>query len=128
MDNPESKAHAPKVFSDEEIDMFLDGDRRAVDRHILYSLNRIAAVLVPHVEREADINERLEAIGGLSAIEQRARYVDSLIKKNEKVAAMAEKVAQSVVVLAVITFLGFLVTAVWNEAISAIRAALKLRS
>lgn len=76
-------AHAPKVFSDEEIEMFLAGDRRQIDRHVLYCLNRIATVLIAHTDREDRFWDHIEELGGLEAIHNRAVYVNSLIEKRQ---------------------------------------------
>ena len=118
-------AHAPKVFSDEEIEMFLAGDRRQIDRHMLYCLNRIAAVLIKHVEKEDAFRDTLAEIGGEDAIKARAEYVDSVIKKNNRWAEAFEKISQSTTTWALIAFLGFLAMAVWHGIVAAIRTALK---
>ena len=120
-------AHAPKVFSDEEIEMFLAGDRRQIDRHMLYCLNRIAAVLIKHTEKEDAFHDSLAEIGGKDAIKARAEYVDSLIKKNNRWAEAFDKISQSAITWALIIFLAFLATAVWNDFITAIRSALKIK-
>lgn len=120
-------AHAPKVFSDEEIEMFLAGDRRQIDRHMLYCLNRIAAVLIKHTEKEDAFHDSLAEIGGEDAIKARAEYVDSLIEKNNRWAEAFEKISQSTITWALIAFLGFLAMAVWHDIVAAIRTALKVK-
>ena len=42
-----SNDYEPRILSEEEIDVFLKGDPKDVNRIILYSLNRLAAVLIP---------------------------------------------------------------------------------
>lgn len=113
----------PRVFTPEEIDLFLDGDRRAIDRHILLSLNKIASVLIPHVETEDAFYEKLEEIGGYESIRKRADFIDSLIQRNEKFSKMAEKIAQSVAIWAVILFIGFVAAQAWGGVVESIRAA-----
>ena len=120
-------AHTPKVFSDEEIEMFLAGDRRQIDRHMLYCLNRIAEVLIKHTEKEDAFQDSLAEIGGEDAIKARAEYVDSLIKKNNRWAEAFEKISQSTITWALIAFLGFLAMAVWHDVVAAIRTALKVK-
>ena len=121
-------AYAPKVFTDEEIDMFLAGDRRQIDRHILNSLNRIAIVLIANTDREDKFYDQMENIGGIDAIHTRADYVDSLIEKNKLQAAAFAKISQSTVTYALIAFLGFIAAAVWHDIIAAIKLALKAKS
>ena len=123
----QNPAHDPKVFSDEEIEMFLTGDRRQIDRHILYSLNRLAVVLIPHCRREEAVDAKLEDLGGFEAIIARAEYVDSLIKKNNRWADAFEKISQSTITWALIAFLGFLAMAVWHDIVAAIKMALKAK-
>ena len=120
-------AHAPKVFSDEEIEMFLAGDRRQIDRHMLYCLNRIATVLIKHTEKEDAFHYSLAEIGGEDAIKKRADYVDSLIKKNNRWAEALEKISQSTITWALIAFLGFLAIVVWHDIVEAIKMALKAK-
>ena len=124
----DEEAHKPKVFTDEEIEMFLSGDRRQIDRHILYSLNRIAAVLIPHVEGAKQLQQQVEEIGGFGAIETRAEFVDSLIKRNNRISVAMEKVSQSTITWALIAFLGFLASAVWHDIVAALRAALRIKT
>lgn len=40
------------IYTDEEIDIFLKGDRRNVDKLLLHGMNNIAAALVPHMAKE----------------------------------------------------------------------------
>ena len=51
----------PRILSEEEVELYLRGDRREIDRLILLSINRIAATLIPHAERENRITEQLDA-------------------------------------------------------------------
>lgn len=140
-------AHQPHVLSDEEIEMYLKGDRREIDRLMLYSINRLTAVIVPHAHREdardKEFDTAMKAIGGVQAIIDRARFVnslietqpehdkrdafiDSLIRANEDRAAMMQKVAQSSLTWALLAFFGFLAAATWHEIVSATKKALGL--
>lgn len=105
----------PRILSDEEIDLYLRGDRREIDRLILLSLNRLAATLIPHAERETRITEQIEAIGGMDGIAERARFVDALIERQKARNQMLWKVAQSSVAWALPVLLGFFAMAVWNS-------------
>ena len=124
----DSTQYPPHVLSDEEIELFLQGDRKEVDRMILYSLNRLAATVIPHVTREDGVISKLEEVGGFDAIKVRAEFVDSLIERNNARTAMMRKVSESTATWALILFLGFLATAVWHDIVAAVRTALKVNS
>jgi len=118
----------PRVLSDEEIEMYLKGDRREVDRLILFSLNRLAACIIPHAKREDERvveNDRLiESLGGVEAMLKRAKYVDTLVKQSEAKTRMMEKVSQSSVTWALIAFFVFILSATWDAIIHAIKLKL----
>lgn len=105
----------PKVLSHAEIELYLNGDRRQVDRLILTSLNRISSTLIDHTHRDDGIWDALEEIGGLDSIKTRADFIDSLIDRNNKRAAACGKIAQSSAVWALLAVLGFLAQAVWQH-------------
>ena len=119
--------HEPRILSEEEIDVFLKGDPKDVNRIILYSLNRLAAVLIPHAEQEEEWCDKFDTLGGFHSIKKRADYVDSLIKRNDTRTAMMQKVSESAVGWALIAFLGFLAMAVWHDIVAAIKMALKAK-
>ena len=119
--------YEPRILSEEEIDVFLKGDPKDVNRIILYSLNRLAAVLIPHAEQEEEWRDKFDALGGFHSIKKRADYVDSLIKRNDARTAMMQKVSESAVGWALIAFLGFLAMAVWHDIVAAIKMALKAK-
>lgn len=104
----------PRILSEEEIELYLRGDRREIDRLILLSINRIAATLIPHVERENKIAEQLAAIGGMDGIAERARFVDAMIERKKARTQAMWKVAQSGVTWALPLLIGFVAMAVWN--------------
>lgn len=104
----------PRILSEEEIELYLRGDRREIDRLILLSINRIAATLIPHAERENKIAEQLAAIGGMDGIAERARFVDAMIERQKARTQALWKVAQSGVAWALPILIGFVAMAVWN--------------
>lgn len=116
--------YPPRILADDEIELYLNGDRREVDRLMLYSLNRLAAALLPHIMSENDFKTRLDQLGGIEGIAARAAYVDSLIKKNTAKAMMMEKVSQGTVLWVVLAFLGFVALSVWDSLIHAIKLKL----
>lgn len=116
--------YPPRVLSDEEIELYLHGDRAEVDRLMLFSLNRLAAALLPHIASEAEFQTKLQELGGIQGISARAAYVDSLIRKNAARTAMMEKVSQGAALWAVLAFFGFLVLSIWDSLINAIKLKL----
>ena len=119
-----SEEDSPRVLSDDEIELYLNGDRREVDRLILISLNRLASSLIPHMESEREFMAKLKQLGGMDAIISRAAYVDSLILRNTAKSAMMAKVLQSTIIWAFIAFCGFLALSVWESIVQAVRIKL----
>ena len=115
------KDELPKVLSHYEIELYLSGDRRQVDRLILTSLNRISATLTAHTHRDDEIWDSIDSIGGLASVKTRADFIDSLIEKNNKRAAAWGKIAQSSVTWALVAVFGFLAQAVWQHIKSQIK-------
>ena len=116
--------YQPRILSAEEIEMYLKGDRQEVDRLILFSLNRLAATLVPHAEREERVMAEIDKLGGMEAIAARAEYVDAMIARSNAKTRMFDKVAQSSLAWALIAFLGFLAAAVWESIAHAVKVKL----
>lgn len=116
---------APRILSDEEVEMYLKGDRREVDRLILYSLNRLAACIVPHAaqeeKRDAEYDRVMRNLGGLEMMLKRAEYVDTLIAQKNAKTQMMRKVSQSAMTWALIAYLGFLATTTWEAVVRAIK-------
>lgn len=114
-----------KIYSPGEIEIFLSGDRREVDRLLLHGLNNLAAVLLPHAkheeEREAEFLHEVEELGGFEMIKKRAAFIDGMIKSQEARISMMEKVSQSSVAYALIAFLGFLGYSIFEAIVAAIR-------
>lgn len=120
----DSEEFQPHVLSDEEIEMYLKGDRREVDRLILFSLNRLAACLIPHARQEEKFLDEVDALGGMEAIAKRAAFVDGLITQQETKTRMMEKVSQSSITWALLAFFGFLAVATWDAIVHAIKMKL----
>ena len=53
------------TYTDEEIDIILDADRRQVDKFMLHCMNEIKATLIDHTERENIVLAAVETVGGL---------------------------------------------------------------
>lgn len=113
------------VLSEEEIDLYLSGDRRNIDKLLLTNSNRLTALVLAHMRKEDDRNVKEDAtwaaIGGEAAIKLRAEFVDSLIKVQGKRSLMMDKIAQSTVTWALPLFLTFVVAALWDSIIRAIK-------
>lgn len=130
MSNHYNQFH-PRVLSDEEIEIIISGERKAIDKHILFSLNRLAdahdktlSKLETHQEKEDAMIDDVERIGGIEAVTERAKYVDSLIKRNNDRAAMMRKVSESSLTWALLAFFGFLASATWGEIVRAVKVGL----
>lgn len=116
------------TYTDEEIEIILDADRRQVDRFMLHCMNEIKATLIDHTERENIVLAAVDTVGGLSGIKTRAEYVDALIQKTSARAAMMRKVSESTVTWALIAFLGFLCMATWHEIVLFVKSFLVVKS
>jgi len=118
----------PHILSDEEIEVYLKGDRREIDRLMLFSINRLTACLLPHTkredERDAEQDAFMKRLGGMQAMEDRAKFVDILIVNQSKRGKMMEKVSQSTLTWALIAFFGFLAVSTWDAIVAAARAKL----
>lgn len=110
----ESKTEDTKligVLSDEEIDLYLKGDRRSIDKLLLTNSNRLTALVLSYMKCEDERNAKEDVIwkqlGGTDAIKLRAEFVDTLILAQQKRNAMMDKVTTSNVIWASVTFLGY---------------------
>ena len=115
------------TYTDEEIEIILDADRRQVDKFMLHCMNEIKATLVDHTERENIVLSAVESVGGIAGVRSRAEYVDALIEKTTARAQMMKKVSESTVTWALIAFLGFLCVATWHEIVDYVKAALAVK-
>ena len=113
-----SADNQPKIYSDEEIELFIEGDRRAIDRLLLQGINNLSVVLILHSEAEAAV---IAGMGTAEQVKSRSIWIDAQIKKQEKVNSMMQKVAESSAAWAVIAFLGFLAMVSWTYLASAIK-------
>jgi hypothetical protein len=77
-----------KIYSSEEIDLFLCGDRRNVDKLLLHGLNNIARILIPHIAYEDRI---FDSLGTLEDIKIRKEWIDAEIRKKETAASFYEQ-------------------------------------
>lgn len=117
---------APHVLTEEEIEFYMKGDRREIDRLMLRSINRLTAILLPHMMNEDERDEQqkqfIEDLGGSTAMKSRAEFVDALIKRQEARTQMMQKVATSSVIWALIAFMGFIAVSSWKHVVSVIQA------
>ena len=109
-----------REFTKEEIDIFLAGDRREIDRLLLYGLNNIAHILIPHMEAEVAISE---VLGTPKEVAARVAWIDAQISKQKVKNKMMAKVAESTVGWALVAFLGFLAYATWDYVVDLVKKA-----
>ena len=112
------------TYTDEEIDILLDGDRRKVDKFMLHCMNEIKAALMEHTQREDLVLDAVKEVGGIEGVKSRAAYVDTLIKKEQSRIAMMEKITQSGIVWALIAAFSLVAAALWDYAVKSIKAKL----
>lgn len=93
-----------KVYSPEEIEFFMSGDRREVDRLLLHGMNNLAIVLVAHAKEEEAV---FKSLGTPDVVKLRAEWVDAQIKTQALRNTMMNKIIESTSTWAVILFLGF---------------------
>ena len=99
------------VLSEEEIDLYLQGDRCKIDKLLLTNSNRLTALVLSHMKHEDERNVKEDAIwnqiGGTEAVKLRAEFVDTLILAQQKRNVMMDKVTTSNVIWASVTFIGY---------------------
>lgn len=117
--NKIEKMPSLKSYSEEEIDAFLDGDRRVIDRLLLHGLNNLAVVLIAHAEREEDI---FAGMGSAETIKKRSDWIDSEIEKKRVRTDMMNKVATSTTAWALVLFLGYIAHALWEYTLTLIKS------
>lgn len=110
-----------RIYTPDEVDIFLSGDRREVDRLLLHGINSLSIVMIRHTEKEEEI---FSGMGDVETIRARRKWVDAQMSKQEKFNAMMDKVATSAVSWALIAFLGFLAYAVWDYTVEHARMAI----
>jgi hypothetical protein len=94
-----------KVYSDEEVDMFINQGGAHVDRLLLHGMNAMSAVLISHVEKEEQV---MAAHGNPKEIAARAAWVDAQIDRGRARTEMMKKIAESSLIWAAIGALGLL--------------------
>ncbi|TXH41846.1 MAG: hypothetical protein E6Q97_36785 [Desulfurellales bacterium] len=90
----------PHIYTEAEIDLFLKGDRRDVDKLVLTSINAIAHAFItfrdlefrPHVIEE---NQMKDALGDPADVERRRVWLDLQIKKEMDRAALRQKILEA---------------------------------
>lgn len=110
-----------KVYSPEEIEIFMSGDRREVDRLLLHGMNNLAIVLMSHARQEEEI---FKGMGTAADVKLRMAWVDAQIEKQKLSNGMMRKVMESSVTWAVILFLGFTLKSIGEYIYSMIKVKL----
>ena len=110
-----------KVYSPEEIEIFMSGDRREVDRLLLHGVNNLAIVLISHARQEEEI---FRGMGTAADVKLRMAWVDAQIEKQKLSNGMMRKVAESSVTWAVILFLGYTLKTMGEFLVSTLKVKL----
>ena len=122
-DQPEELASY--LLSEEEIEFYLKGDRRDIDRLLLKSINRLTSIIVPHAVKDDKRDEAwamaIGRLGGLEKIEERAAYVDALLEKQKARTAAFRKISESTALWALLIVLGFIAKALWDSALASVK-------
>lgn len=119
MTNPEMPRL--KIHSEEEIDAFLAGDRRSIDRLLLHGMNNLSLVIINHAEREEEI---FQGMGSAETVKKRSDWIDAQIVRTKSRTEMMDKVAASTYTWALVAFLGYLAVSAWEYAKNMIKAKL----
>ena len=113
------------LLTEDEIEFYLKGDRRDIDKLLLKSINKLTSLIVPHALKEDQRDEvwatTIERLGGLQRIEERAAYVDALLEKQKARAAAFRKISESTALWALLIVLGFIAKALWDSAMAAVK-------
>ena len=116
------------LLTEEEIEFYLKGDRRDIDRLLLKSINKLTSLIVPHAlkedQRDVVWAAAIDRLGGLHRIEERAVYVDALLERQRAKTAAFRKIAESTAFWALVLVLGFIFSAIWNTVVAAVKARL----
>ena len=122
-DQPEELASY--LLSEEEIEFYLKGDRRDIDRLLLKSINRLTSIIVPHAVKDDKRDEAwvltIDRLGGLEKIEERAAYVDALLEKQKARTAAFRKISESTALWALLIVLGFIAKALWDSVLASVK-------
>jgi len=108
-----------RIYSEEEIQIFLQSERRVVDGLVLQSLNDLAIALIPHMQKMDDM---VELHGHPEAVRARVEWVNTQISKQQARTRMMNKVAESTLGWAFIAFLGFVCYSAWEHFVAIVKA------
>ena len=103
------------IYTQEEIEFFLHGDRRAIDLLLIQSMNNIIAVLLPHIEREEEI---LKSLGTESEIDARVQWINAQIARQKEHTDMMKRVSESALIWACIAMIGFALFSMWEHIVN----------
>ena len=113
------------LLTEDEIEFYLKGDRRDIDKLLLKSINRLTAIIVPHAAKDDKRAEAwvlaIDRLGGLEKIEERAAYVDALLEKQKARTAAFRKISESTALWALLIVLGFIAKALWDSALAVVK-------
>ena len=113
------------LLTEDEIEFYLKGDRRDIDKLLLKSINKLTSLIVPHALKEDQRDEvwamAIERLGGLQRIEERAAYVDALLEKQKARTAAFRKISESTALWALLIVLGFITKALWDSALASVK-------
>ena len=70
------RAPALKIYTEAEIELLLNGDRKEVDRLLILGINNIAGVLIPHTAKEEKV---MEVLGSPETIRIRSEWIDAQV-------------------------------------------------
>lgn len=112
-----------KIYTDDEIDVILSGDRRQVDRILIHGINGIAAIMISHIRDESEI---LHAIGDAESYRIRKEWIITQMDKERAKSAMMKRVSESAVTWALLLFLGFLAVSVANSAVEFVKSHISM--
>ena len=90
----------PHIYTEEEIDIFLKGDRMDVDKLVLTSISALAKTFItfrdlefrPHMIEE---NQMKDALGDPDDVARRRVWLDLQIKKEMDRAALRQKILEA---------------------------------
>jgi len=107
-----------KVYSEEEINLYLEGERRHVDRLLLEGLNSITKVLIVHANKEEEV---LEELGTPEQIKLRRLWIDARIKRQENIDKLINRVVEGAALWAVLGALGIVFIAIGNYVVDVVK-------
>lgn len=106
----------PNIYTDEQMELMLAGDRRDIDRLIIRGLNTLTAVFLtfrdtefrPHLMAESSM---VKALGTPAEVESRRIWLDLQIKREQQRQRLRAKVLESSVLWALPIVLSFMLLA-----------------